>query len=169
MFNYIFIYIYRYLVAFGPSRHRAWVVGQWPLGRSLGSRGMPLEGFLKTGLRLLGSRFGASWGFCWASWGLLGLLGGSWRPLGSSRGLLGAEGSDFRFVFTLLGPSWGRLGTLLGRLGALLGPLGGLLGRLGAVLGTSWAVLERRKLEKVRTLKTLKSMILASWGPLGPS
>ena len=31
-----------YLVAFGPSRHRAWVVGQRPLACSLGSHGRPL-------------------------------------------------------------------------------------------------------------------------------
>ena len=46
------------------------------------------------------------------------------------------------------------------------------MGRLGTVLGASWAVLERRDDEKARTLKSFKhlfgkSMILASWGPLG--
>jgi len=116
-------------------RHRAWVGALRLRGRSLGSRGMPLEGFLETVLRPLGSRFGASWGLFWASWGLLGLLGASWGLLGASWRPLGAEGSDFRFVFPFLGLSWGRLWALLGRLGGLLGRLGALLGRLGALLG----------------------------------
>ena len=50
------------LLAFGPFRLRAWVVGQRPHGCWLGSRGWPLEGFWEAVLRPLGGRFGASWG-----------------------------------------------------------------------------------------------------------
>ena len=149
-----------YLVAFGQSRHRAWVVGQRPHGCWLGSRGWPVcRG-------PLGGSLEASWGPFWgllgphsglvgASWGV---LGGSWGPLGASLGPLGAslghlraEDSIFQFFVPLLGPCWARLESLLGRLGRFLGRLGASLGRLGAVLGASRAVLER------------------SWGPLGPS
>ena len=42
------------LMAFGPSRHRAWVVGQRPLGCSLGSRGRHLGGLLEAVLETLG-------------------------------------------------------------------------------------------------------------------
>ena len=129
----------------------------------------------------------------------MGLLGASWGPLGASWGLLGAEGSNRRFVFPLLGISWGRpeallgrLGRLFGRMGATLGPswgpAGGLLGNPGPMLEASWAVLECRKPENARTRKTLKNILKtsdvgllgpswrssrsalgASWGPLGPS
>ena len=70
---YIYIYIYMcvYLLAFGPSRHRAWVVGQRPLECSLGSRGRPLGGLLEAVLKPLGGRFGASWGLFGASSGHL--------------------------------------------------------------------------------------------------
>ena len=73
-----------------------------------------------------------------------GLFGASWAPAGGLGGFMRAEDSKSRFVFPLLGPSWGRPEALLGRLGPLLGRLGALLGRLGGLLG-------------------------ASWGPLGPS
>ena len=95
-------------------RHRAWVGGLRLRGRSLGSRGMLLEGFSETVLRPLGSRFGASWGLFWVSWGL---LGASWGLLGASWGLLEASwGGRFGFsvrvppLGPLLGPSWGPLG-----------------------------------------------------------
>ena len=66
------------LTAFGPSRHRAWVVVHRPLGCSLGCRGRPFEGLLEAVLTLPGARFGASLGL-----GCLGsLLGVSWGPLG---------------------------------------------------------------------------------------
>ena len=71
------------LVAFGPSRHRAWVVSQRPLECSLGSRGRSLGGLMAPPLRPLGGRFGASWGLFWASWEP---LGASWGPLGSLLG-----------------------------------------------------------------------------------
>ena len=118
------------LVAFGPSRHRAWVVSQRPLERSLGSRGN------EASRGPLGGRFEASWGPFWGLLGpLLGLLGASWGPwgtswgppgaswgpLGASWGRIGAENLTFRFVFSLLGPSWGLLGAILGRLGLLWG------------------------------------------------
>ena len=86
-----------YLVAFGPSRHRAWVVGQRPLECSLGSRGRPLGGLLEGVLKLLGGGVGASWGVFWASWGPPGgILGASWGPVGASWGPLGASERDFR-------------------------------------------------------------------------
>ena len=49
-----------YLVAFGPARHRAWVVGQMPLACSLGYHGRPLWNLWGSVLRPLGDRFGAS-------------------------------------------------------------------------------------------------------------
>ena len=72
-----------YLVAFGPVRHRAWVVGQRALECWLGSRGRSFWGLLEAVLKRLGGCFEASWGLLWASWGpLLGLLGASWGPWG---------------------------------------------------------------------------------------
>ena len=116
-----------YLMAFGLPRHRAWVVGQRLLGRSLGCSleccGWPLGG--------LGGSSEASWV------PLLGLLGASWGPLGASK----AEGWIFQCLVSRWGPFGARLGGLLGRLGWLLGRLGALLGRLGTVLealGPSW-------------------------------
>ena len=74
--------------AFGPFRHRAWVVAQRPLECSLGSRGTtPFGGFWAAVLKPLGEPF----------WGLFGSFGGL---LGASLGPLGG----------LLGPSWGLLG-----------------------------------------------------------
>ena len=97
-------------------------------------------------MKPLGSRLGASWGLFLSLLGpsrgaSRGPLGLSWGPLGAFWGPLGAEGSNCRFVVPLLGPSWGRLGTLLGDLGRLLGRLEALLDRLGALLGASWAVM----------------------------
>ena len=66
------------LVAFGPFRHRAWVVGQRPLECSSGSCGRPLGDLWEVVLRPLGGRFGASWGFFSVSRGPLG------GPLGAS-------------------------------------------------------------------------------------
>ena len=54
-----------YVLAFGPCRRRAWVVGQRPLEYSLGSRGRPLGGFLEQVLKIL-----PSWGYFGPSyWG----------------------------------------------------------------------------------------------------
>ena len=110
-------------------------------------------------LRLLGSRFGASWN----------LFGPSGGPL------LG-----------LLGPAWGLLGACLGPLGGLLGPLGGLLEHswvplglleadsqifsffcrpLGPVLGLSWAVLGA----SWAVLEPSWAVLGPSWSPLEPS
>ena len=161
-----------YLVAFGPSRHRAWIEGQSPQGCFLGSLRRASRGLLGPVLRPLswllgppGGLLGASWGLLGPSWGLLGasweppegLLGASWGPLGASWGHLGAswgplgaESWIFQFVVALLGRFCGRLGAFLGRLGGLLGRFGALLGRLWAVLGASWAVLGQY------------------WRPLGP-
>eukprot|EP00959_Pyramimonas_sp_CCMP1952_P140787 2946573-Pyramimonas_sp.AAC.1 len=71
--------MYMYILAFGPSRHRVWVVGQRVLEYALGSRGRSLGGLLDTVLKRLGCRFGASWGFSWAFGGvpLLGFFGAS--------------------------------------------------------------------------------------------
>ena len=73
---YVRLYTCVYLLSFGPSRHRAWAVGQRPLECSLGSLGKPFGGLLEAALKPLGGRFGASWGLFWASGGLLGPLGG---------------------------------------------------------------------------------------------
>ena len=102
------------------------------LGPLLGPSWGPLLGILGR----LGAMLEASWAVLRPSWA-------SWGPLGASCGPLGAEGSDFRFVVPLSGPSWGRLWALLGRLGGLLGSLEALLGRLVPLLGASWAVLGR--------------------------
>ena len=140
----------KYLMAFGLSRHRAWVVRQTPLdlvGISwCASRG-PLE-----------TSFQASWRPFWVFWGSLrasrGPLGASWVPLGGLLGPLGAllgppwalsgrKARFFRFVVPLLGPSWGPLGLSWAPLGPSWGPL--LLGRLGAS--------ESRKGEKAKNFQ----------------
>ena len=81
----------QYLMAFGPSRHRAWVVGQSPQGCFLGSLRSALGGLWGVVLGPHGSLLGACWE---APVGLLGLPGGllgvSWWLLG---GLLGLPGS----------------------------------------------------------------------------
>ena len=134
--GYIYVYVYKSICRYmcisnclRHIRHRAWVGALRLRGRSLGSRGMLLEGFLETVLRPLGSRFGASFGPLGASWVP---LGASWGPLGASWRPLGAEGSDFRFVF----PSWASLG-------AVLGPSWAVLRASWAVLAPSWAILGR--------------------------
>jgi len=146
-------------MAFGPSRHHAWVVSRRALGGSFGVRGRPLGGFLGAIWRHIGCRFGSSVG------PLGTLLGPRWGPLGASWGLVGAsrvslgvfgrhleaEGSGVRFVFPLLGPPRGSFGLSRSRLGRRLGRPGVLLGRRGALSGASWAVSWR------------------SWGPFGPS
>ena len=154
-------------------RHRAWVGALRLRGRSLGSRGMPLEGFLET----LGSRFGAFWGLFRAFGASWGLLGASWGVLEASwSGRLGFSVRGLH-LGPLLGPSWGPLGPSWapfglswGSLGRSWGYLGGLLGRLGVVLGASWAVLERRKGEKARKPKTFNNLTeINDFGFLGPS
>eukprot|EP00959_Pyramimonas_sp_CCMP1952_P260868 5454737-Pyramimonas_sp.AAC.1 len=67
-------------MAFGPSRHRAWVVGQGSPGCFLGS---------------LRSAFG-------------GLLGAVWRPWGSFRGLLGSLLGPLETCGVSWGPLGGR-------------------------------------------------------------
>ena len=141
-------------MAFDPSRHRAWVVSQRPLGCLVGFRGGPL-----------GGSFGSSWepfgGFCWAS---SRPLRASWRPLGgfcwaSSRPLRASwrERLDIPVrVPPLVGPSWRPLG-----LGAPLGRLGGPLGQSW---GDRWGLLGRleasggRKDENAQTLQQLKEI-----------
>ena len=118
-------------------------------------------------------------GFLGGSWGV---LGASWGPLGASWGPLGAEGPKNPFGSRVWAPCWSCLGDLLGRHGGLLGRLGAVLGRLGAVLGASRAVLGRswgplgrswsvrspKRRESKKPSKTSeKSMMFASWGPLG--
>ena len=111
-------------------RHRAWVGALRLRGRSLGSRGMPLEGFLET----LGSRFGV----------VLGSLGVSFGHLGASWGLLGAS-------WGFLEASWrGRLGfSVRGlHLGPLLGPSWAVLGWSWGPLGPSWSVGKAKRRER---------------------
>ena len=81
-----------YLVAIGPSRQCAWVVGGRPLGPLSGSspegfRG-PLVCSFEASREPVGGLLGISGGFLEASLG----------PLGASRGLLLAESSKCRFV-----------------------------------------------------------------------
>ena len=75
------------------------------LGLFVGLLGQ-FRSFLGAVLELLGAWVGASWERLGATWGL---LGASSAHLGASWKFLGAEGSDFQFVFPLLGFSWGRL------------------------------------------------------------
>ena len=107
-----------YLIAFGPSRHRAWFVGLRPIGWVMGSRGRPVGGVLDA--------------VFWASWGPPGgFLGAIWGPLGVPRG---PPGGFLVQPGGVWGPKAGvsSLGPLLGRLVALLVCLGGFLGRLEA-------------------------------------
>ena len=185
---YTCVYIYIYLVAFGQSRHRAWVVGQRPHGCWLGSRGWPVGGPWEAVWRPLGGRFGASWGLIWAFWGPLGaswgalggLLGPLWGLLRPPWGSFGRKTRFFSFFPPLgpllgpswspLGPSWAPLGPSWGPLGPSWGRLGGLLGRLGVVLGHSWAILKRQDDEKARKPKTFKNpKEINDFGLLGPS
>eukprot|EP00959_Pyramimonas_sp_CCMP1952_P186314 3896204-Pyramimonas_sp.AAC.1 len=144
-----------------------------PIGCLLGSRGRPLGSLLEGVWRPSLGRFGASWDLFWASWGH---LGASWGPHG-------ADGSDFRFVFPLLGRLWCRFVAFLGCLRRLLGRFGALLGRPGPFLETSWAVLgwswgppgpsswsvgKPQRRERQNLSKTLgKAVIFVSWGPVG--
>ena len=115
---------------------------------------MPLESFLETVLRSLGSRFGASWGLFWASWGLLGPPAG---VLGWKAWIFGSRSPSWASLglsWAPLGPSWGPLGPSWRPLGLSWGALGGFLGRFGAVLEASRATLERRDDEKVITLQS---------------
>ena len=53
--DYVYIYIYIYiLMAFGPSRHRAWLVGQRDREYLLGSRGRSLGGLCEAVGKCLG-------------------------------------------------------------------------------------------------------------------
>ena len=126
-----------------------------------------------------GGPLGPSWAPFGPSWGVLGdsgclgaLLEASWDPLGS---LFGPSWGSHGPSWGPLGPSWGPLGLLLGRLGGLLGRFRALSGTFGAVLGRSleplepfWAVLGPKRREPEKLSKTIeKSMIFASWSPLG--
>ena len=109
---------YAYVLAFGPSRHRAWVVVQRPLGCSLGSREKPLGGLLEAVLRHRGA--------------VLGSLGASFTPPGGRSGASWeAFGGLFGHLGGLLGPPVG----LLGRKAWIFGLRSPLLGFLRAVLG----------------------------------
>ena len=77
-----------YLLAFGPSRHRAWMVGQRPHGcwlrLWLPSRG-PLGGSCEAAWVPFWGLLGPIWGLLVASWGLLGASWGApWGFLGAS-------------------------------------------------------------------------------------
>ena len=109
------IHTYIYLVAFGPSRHRAWVLGQRALQCSLGSPGRPLgclkwyfRGLLGAVSGPLGACFGPLLGLLGPAWGL---LGASWGLLGPSWGLLEASWAVLGASWDVLGPSWAPLGT----------------------------------------------------------
>ena len=114
------------LLAFGPSRHRAWVVGQRPLECSFGSSGN------EASRGPLGGSFEASWGPFWGLLGpLLGLFWASW----------GVMGASWVPLWGFLGASWGLLGASWGPLGASWGPLGAPCGPLAGLLGVSWGFL----------------------------
>ena len=164
--------------AFGPFRHRAWIVAQRSLQCSLGSRRTPLGDFWAAVLKPLGEPFGgllgSFWGLLGASLGPLGgLLGPSWGLLGPSRSgkysfrsigrplgpllggrplgpLLGPSSSPLAPPRAPLGPSWGPPGPSWGC-------PGGLPGCPGALLRASCAVLERRSAKKARKRKTSKN------------
>ena len=153
----------------------------------------PLGGSFEASCGLLGAvwgPFGASflpsWGLLGASWGLLkSLLAVSGVPLG-------AESSKCHFEFPLFGPFWAVLTAswaVLGPSWAVLEPSWAVFGPSWAVLGASWAslkpfwavlgrsleplepfwaVLGPKRREPEKQSKTIeKSMIFASWSPLG--
>ena len=149
-------------MAFGLSRHRAWVVGQRPLGCSLGCSleccGWPLGGLLEAVLRPLGRVFWSSWGLLGALLGLPGgllrrkagffsvwcragaplglVLGASWVVLGGSWAVLGPSWAVLGPSWRPLGPSWDGLRGSLGHLGASLGLFGASWGRFEAPWGS---------------------------------
>ena len=92
---------YRYLLAFAPSRHRAWVEGMRPIGCSLGVLESLLGGLFEAVSRLLGGPscgglLGAVLGPLGVVFGRLGgLLGHLGSFLGSPEGLSGASGRQF--------------------------------------------------------------------------
>ena len=141
------------LTAFGPSRHRAWVVGQSPPGCFLGSIRSALGGRWGAVLVPLGGFLGASWGFLGASWGPLGVF------LALPGGLSGPRARNVRSS----PPSGPPLGAVLGASWAVLGlpewgSFGGFLCRLGSILEASWAVLKRRETEKATTPKSFRNL-----------
>ena len=99
-------------------------------------------------------------------------LGASSGPLGPVVAFLGGPQSECRFVFSIFGVSWGRLGRLLGVFWAVLGPswadLEGPMGRFVAIFGVSWAVLERRELEKARRQAAVQHPETLCFRSLGP-
>ena len=111
------------LMAFGLSRHRAWVVGQSPQGCFLGSLRRALGGLQGGSFAAFGEPVGASWG----------PLGGLLGPLGGVSGLPGGGlGRGARKVGAC--PPSGA------RLEEFLGPSWAVLEASGPVLGASWAV-----------------------------
>eukprot|EP00959_Pyramimonas_sp_CCMP1952_P471561 9498613-Pyramimonas_sp.AAC.4 len=151
-----------YIMAFGLSHHRAWVVGQRALECSLGYRAKCFGGLVETILMRPGSCLGASWGLFWASRGpLSGLLGISWGLLGASRrplgGFLGPPGGFLRprSRDVLSGCLGGRRGALLGRAGAAFGASWAVLGRSWGPLGPPWSVGDMKRREPIRNLQEL--------------
>eukprot|EP00959_Pyramimonas_sp_CCMP1952_P373039 7812397-Pyramimonas_sp.AAC.1 len=80
---------------------------------------------------------------------------------------LGTLGSILGTSWAVLEASW----AVLGPSRVVLEPARAPLGLVGAILVVSWAVLERRKAEKARISKSIKTVgkliMSVSWGPLG--
>ena len=173
------------LVAFGKSCHRAWVIGQRPLGCLLGSLRKPL------GNLFFGVRFGPPGGLMGPLGGRLGGLlavsgvrseGGlkisirdsPLRPLlRPSWSRLGRSWVPFRLSWSPLGSSWGSLGDLLPSWGNLAGLFGHCKSPQSeyarnvrfpqgwddvCLLGPSWG-----------PLRASWGLLGSSWGPLGAS
>eukprot|EP00959_Pyramimonas_sp_CCMP1952_P324936 6801227-Pyramimonas_sp.AAC.1 len=103
---------FKYLFAFGPSRHRAWVVGMRPFDIHWNLLGRLLASLLGADSKPLGGRFGANCRF--APPPPLG------PPLGPSWGSPSASWSVLWAPRRHLGPSWRLLAPASARLGALL-------------------------------------------------
>ena len=123
-------------------------------------------------------------------WALLGLFGGSGRPLGAVLGSIAQkEGRRLfrsplrRLKNAVLGPSWAALGALLGAVGAALGsswaPLGAILGRSWEPSERSWSHLGGDRSKKGGLLipiapseaqkERLGALLGRSWSALGRS
>ena len=120
----------RYLLAFGPSRHRVWVVDKRPFRGLFDLFGRPLTDLLEVSWGPLGGIF-CLWG------GILGHLGVSWGLLEGLLAVSGATlGGRVRNVSSgsplgpLSGSSWGPSGSAWGRRGPFCDMLG-FLDRLG--------------------------------------
>ena len=101
--------LYQYLMAFGLSRHRAWLVDKRARGCWWGSRGWPIWGSWETS----GARLGVVLGPLGAS---LSLLGAYLGPLGAPWGHLEGSSEPLAASCGLLRASWrGPKATILVR------------------------------------------------------